>query len=237
MKELTVYYCTDLNSKYGELLFYPFGKKAMTVMDVDKEANILACPAFRDSYKNTFYFQSPKDMTITKNKEELSWFLPEVDKGRDFEYVSTAVYPRTNRTFSIRYMNILFWCEENLEIEQLHPSLVDSELAAKTEVVPGKFNISKWFREIDNAYQMRKDFESINIKRGEPLFFIRFHTDREIVFKRFSYTEEIQKLNKMCIKTKNVDSKFLSKIQNYYDLFLGQDMNKRVTKAVKEALL
>ena len=38
MKELTVYYCTDLNSKYGELLFYPFGKKAMTVMDVDKEA-------------------------------------------------------------------------------------------------------------------------------------------------------------------------------------------------------
>lgn len=237
MKELTVYYCTDLNSNYGELLFYPFGKKALTVMDVDKEANILACPAFRDFYKNTFYFQSPKDITVTKKEDELTWFLPEVDKGRDFSYVSTAVYPRTHRTFTLRYMNILFWCEEDLEIEQIHPVLVDSELAVETELVAGKFNISKWFREIDNAYQMRKTFNSINIKRGEPLFFVRFNTDRDIIFKRFSYTEEIKKLNKMCLKVKNVDSKFFSKIQNYYDLFLGQNMNKRVTKAVKEALL
>ena len=237
MKELIVYYCTDMNANYGELLFYPFGKKALSVMDIDRESGILLCPAFKDAYKNTFYFQSPKDMIISRNNDELSWYLPEVDKTRDHSYISTAVNQRTSKTFTMRYMNILFWCEEDLEMEQIHPSMVDSELAAKTELIAGRFNISKWFRPLDNAYKMRKDFDCVNIKRGEPLFFVKFNTNRDIIFKSFSYSEDIKKLSDICLSTKNVTPNFFKKIQNYYELFVDHNMNKRVSKAVKEALI
>lgn len=237
MKEVVVYYCTDLTSNFNDLLFYPFGKKALSVMEVDKESGVLSCPAFRDSFKNTFCFQSPKDMVIRRDNNNLSWDFPEGVTTKDHFLLPSAIHQRTDKTFTIRHMNILFWCDEELEIEQVHPSFVYSDLAAKAELIQGKFDINKWFRPLDTAYQMRDSFDNITIKRGESLFFVKFKTERDVVFKNFYYSKDVEKLVDMCMGAKNVSPNFFKKIQNYYDLFVGKNMSKRVSKAVKEAVV
>jgi hypothetical protein len=49
-------------------------------------------------------------------------------------------------------------------------------------LIQGTFNIAKWYRPINYAFEIIDDSKPINIKRGDPLFYIRFLTDEKINF-------------------------------------------------------
>ena len=237
-KDLVVYYATGVSPGMPDTLYEPIGKKALSVMQMDEKTGILQCPAFRENLRNTFCFQNPKEFQLYfEEGKDTRWFLPHYDKNNKDFNINDFIFVRTDKSFSLTYGHCIFWCEEPVELEQLHPSFTYTDLALKTELIFGKFDISKWFRPMDCAYTITEPNTTIDVKRGDPLYFFKLHTDRKVVFKRFKYTKELKELSDICVSTRAVSAGFFSRLKNYYDAVANINISKRVTKAIKKELM
>ena len=238
MKDKVVVYWSDQTPQniMGELSHFPFGEKALKYTNLG-DTQIERCPSFKAVCENTYVVRSPKDfeVTFTDDRKGITWNFPFL-----YDYlinVKDCFYWRDDYSFSFFFSQMLLWCEEPLVVEQRHPLLCDGDLAHKTHLYGGEFDISKWFRPIENAFRVTNNEEKLTVNRGDVCYFLKFKTDKEIVFKQFKHTPELERLMLECLKTRNVSKSFHSSIANYYNLFASRNMNKRISKAVKEALL
>ena len=235
--ELIVYYATGASKGIPDTGYEPLGKKALSVMQTDEKIAIRQCPAFRDNFKNTFCVTNPKEFKLSlRENQEARWFIPFMDGDNDDFDVNNFVLARSDRSFSLTYGHMMFWCEEPLEMVQLHPSFTYSDLALKTELMSGSFDISKWFRPLDCAYTACQPNTDLEVKKGDPLYFVRFNTNKKVLFKRFYFSEELREFAKTCVRTRALESNFFNRLKNYYDAAASINLNKRVTKAIKKEL-
>ena len=140
------------------------------------------CPAFTDTLKNTYLVRSPIDISIKVDPTTRS-----VKADRD-QYVNEKYItkrgkdspPDDDMIVSINHY-MMFITDNDIELEQISCLYHTSDWVEKTQVVTGKFNIKKWMRPIEcagiikNSKATNTDEIIINIKRGDPLFYIRFH--------------------------------------------------------------
>jgi hypothetical protein len=137
---------------------------------------IRRCPAYLESLKNTYVICSPVDYEIQINREE-KWanivtpsklpkelFLPRFgDEGNSECYL-----------FSILFGRLIFISrEQDVWVEQIDP-FMEWERNNSMRVVSGKFNIHKWVRAIEFAFEHKNKIDTININRGDPLCYVRF---------------------------------------------------------------
>ena len=228
-----VYYCDTFSNMFGELLVEPFGTSAYNVMDVDTKSGVNKCPAFRSEIKNLFSLPSPKDIDITR--ENGGFFSWRVMYGSHVDQ-SDLVHQRGDTCFCLQHQGLLFWCDEPMVMEYRHASFTETELSNKADTYFGSYDISQWIRPLDLCYKIKNDVKSLSIKRGDPLLFLKFHTEKTIVFKKFDATEEVRYLLYECAKTKQVDKTFFQSMANYYHLFKMRNFNKRVSAAIKKAV-
>ncbi len=85
-------------------------------------------------------------------------------------------------------LNIL--SKEDSLLMSIYPANYHKTDISRFPIVTGSYDCGKWFRPIHLSIfnQEEKDFE---IKRGDPLFYIKFHTDDKIQLERFNMNEEI----------------------------------------------
>ena len=140
------------------------------------------CPAFVDTFKNTYIFRAPFDVSIKIDPVERT---VQMDKDRDFveKYLQHRVNdaPETeNVLFSLNHF-LLFVTDDDIEIETIPCYYHQSDFVNKVMFISGKFNIRDWVRNVEvativkNSKPENKDPIFITIKRGDPLFYIRFH--------------------------------------------------------------
>ena len=99
-------------------------------------------------------------------------------------------------------------------------------------VVPGIFDISKWYRNTDLAFWVKEN-DKIIFKENFPLFYIKFHTEEKIIFKQYRESDFLKNIRFGCLNsTKN--SKKNKKMNDFYSLFSG---NKKIIKEIKENVL
>jgi hypothetical protein len=159
----------------------------------NKKSDFLKCPAFQDFYKNCFLIRSPMDLKITIDKQNGRYI-----KCHNYnqEFYDTFIIPRMqNEDFpalSIMFP-YLFFSDESVNIEQFHPFMHNNDLLNNIRVVSGKFDISKWCRPLDYAFEIIDENKPIIIKRGDPLYYIRFSTEKNINFIRVYSHDDIFK--------------------------------------------
>jgi hypothetical protein len=164
------------------------------------------CPAFINALKNTYLVRSPIDVQVSINKLE-KWADVIVPKRAP----ATILLPRfeeddlENQRYvaSLNIAPFVFYSEENVEM-QLLPAFF--EPPSELRVVCGKFNISKWKRPLEYAFELKNSIQTIDIKRGDPLFYLQFITDND---KSITLTrvEETEKDRMECIE--NLNLKFM----------------------------
>jgi len=142
----------------------------------NKNAHMRRCPAYLDTLKNTYVVCSPIDYEIEINKED-KWLNVKHPQGMPQELIDPrfdeegdSPYP----LFSLAFGQMVFHARtQDVWLEQVDP-FMEWERKNKTRVIGGVFNIHRWVRSVQVAFEQQEKNLTVRIKRGDPLFYIRF---------------------------------------------------------------
>lgn len=146
-----------------------------------KDDVFVKCPGFTDYLKQAYVITSPFDIEISFSKglNTPEFIQPNAKTNPDlFRCYSTFLINRTleqpkgsNPLLSLPPA-YTFYSNESVMMEMLPPFMFKS--ASKFLNVPGTYDIGKWIRPIDFTVEINNPEENFIIKKGEPLFVVRF---------------------------------------------------------------
>lgn len=244
MNELVVYWCQD--RCYGHidpskpsgvdldllalepelLLRYIYNNRK------EQNNNFLKCPAVTEELKNTFVIPSSVDFDLKRTSVDSSGKNFYATNYYDQTFYDSFVF--TGRDVVQFSDNKVLFCEENLDVSQIPFTFDFNNEQDGIKIIPGSFNINKWFRPIHPSFIMSRDY--ISVSRGQPMYCLKFHTDRKIKFKRFDPSAtEIQKIITECVQLKYI-LKNLS-LQSMYNIFTKAKKQKLLFKHIKANLI
>jgi hypothetical protein len=194
----------------------------------NKDASFQKCPAYLNYYKNTFVVCSPIDIEIEINKDH-NWAnvivpkdLPQIMFNPRFKEENNSLYP----VFSLRVSKLLMTTKHpNVYIEQSEP-LLEWERATDIRIISGNFNISKWTRPLEAAFEQRNKNIVVKFKRGQPMYYVRFITqdpDDIVILNKTEITKELYDDALRCVSIKGFKpNTALNVLYSLRDKFLGK---------------
>lgn len=204
----------------------------------EPEASMIQCPAFQNISKNTYVFNSPIDTSYSFNAMSTIGHQIEL-KPETKEYLA-AFIPR-NQTMSVGpsmelSLRLHMFAEEPLEVMLTGPYLHKTEYTKSGVLTSGQFDIGQWFRPINCEIQLFGQTGQIDFKKDEPLFYVKFLTNKKIELKRFELTEELDTYARKCINAKSIYG-LRKPLTFYYDKFMKTRTRDIVLKKIKENLI
>ena len=191
-----------------------------------KDSRALKCPALQAYCKNTFVITAPMDATVRLSQVGSAFSMAVDGYGWTQDLYDSVCTVREDGSISISPVYV-FYAKESVEMEVLPVFLLDSPSLENTLFIAGSYDIGKWIRPIDFSFYAKDNSKPINIKRGDPLFFVRFKTkeDEKITLERVEQSQELLTMIAACIKVKykvkNISLSDLYKLaKSYIDLFL-----------------
>ena len=209
--------------------FYSRGIKS------DSSKSLIAinhCPVFNESLKNTYAIKSIYDYSFKIENGEC--FTEIYDQKFFDEHVTVRSIEKKFFSFQVSY---IFFTEENdLEISAYqHPVFEENEITKRCMIIPGGFNIGKYFRSLEMAFILKKDFDEFIVNDEDVLYYLKFHTKEQINFKQFRMDDDLLKMTK---DVRKINWRILNKpyttIEQFYDKFKGK---KYILNKIKENLL
>jgi hypothetical protein len=74
-------------------------------------------------------------------------------------------------------VDLIFVTDKPLWMEVLPPYLHDEYYRINATIVPGTFDFSNWVRNTSVAFKIRDFSQPVNLRRDDPLFYVRFYSD------------------------------------------------------------
>jgi hypothetical protein len=230
----------DLNHLYPNL-------KSLYEESVEKKASLkdntndfLRCPAFSDLAKNTFVHRAPVDTHATfdfKRSRVNYVFGSPADEDRYRVKLEFKHQPTLQDHNLIQYTwPILFFSEEDSMVATLTAPYFERTVSQDYGViVPGRFDVGKWFRHMNAEFQLWSGVSEIKIPANEALFYVHFDTDKKIVFKRFIINREIERLRASIVGVSPL-RKF-ARLSERYKAFEQSQSKQRVLKLIQKQLI
>lgn len=178
------------------------------------------CPAFKDYYKNTYIVTSPMDIEIAY--DPVTTMLRISPQAQDFFnaviiHRGAQVGIKDNFLMSLG-VTLTLIADKECMVEQIPATLHASNFTKRINLIGGTFDIGKWFRPLEFAFEVVDFSTPLKIKRGDPLFYIRLlpkdGSKVKLVYKEFP-TETVDVIN-ACLTVK--DSKCRLPLTTYYKM-------------------
>ncbi len=198
-------------------IYNNISKKIFDKASLENYQLYFKCPAAKKEYNNVFAIKSPRSFSLSWNPKTKKFFSKDI---QDPNLLKRFLFVRGGAMASLGYF-YFFFSEEDIEMTQLPAYYSDNNFTNSVFLTSGRFNISKWFRHIDPSFVMKEN--KINIKRGDTLFYVKFHTDKKINLKNFNVTKEIFSFSK-----KTTDLKYDEKdlpLKEMYKIFRSRRLN------------
>ena len=190
--------------------------------DVGHPKHFTRCPAFKETYKNTFVIKSPIDIEITYDKDaQLVTIEPQGQNFFNQNIFCRGHLVGINDSFLMSFaVHYLFIADNDCDMELKVASMHDSDFINKTRLIEGTFNVGKWYRPIELAFEL-KDLEEnvkIKIKRGDALAYVKFIPidGNKIDLKYKDFPAETSEAVKACLFVKDLDNKL--SLKTLYEL-------------------
>ena len=197
MAKVTVGWAPYLDTEYAKGLAF-FITKPLSVFDSRMRTGnhrYRLCPATRDLARNTFVVTAPFDAHFYLDADKRTIEFAGTGK-QAFEFFNMRAEqygPTDQPIMSINYYQLFVSQHDQVEMTMTAPWFEDSVAAFK--IVPGRFNIGKWWRPLDVAMQLPERQQEIKIKQGDVLFYVTFSTgnsDDVVVLREIAVTKELQ---------------------------------------------
>jgi hypothetical protein len=156
--------------------------------DSSSRFGINHCPVFNESLKNIYAVKSIYDYSfkIVDNQCQSLYY--------DQKFFDDHVFIRSieKKFFSFNVKYIFFTDQDSLEISAYqHPVFEENEITKRCMIIPGGFDIGKYFRNLEFAFILKKEFEEFVVEDEDVLYYLKFHTKEKINFKQFKMTQEL----------------------------------------------
>ena len=166
--------------------------KNQNILSEDKNSlkAINHCPVFNETMSNVYEIKSIYDYNFKINFEKNICESNLYDQ--DFFNRHVMIRSLENKFFSFLNQYIFFTDEKSLKMTAYqHPIFEDNEITKRCMIIPGTYDIAKWFRPLEFAFILKKEFNEFKVNEQDILYYIQFHTKEQIIFKQFLLTNEI----------------------------------------------
>lgn len=199
------------NNRLG-VIFYPPEPLYKSVAESRKGNEFLRCPSVVDALRNTYVIRSPYNLTIHVGQTDVR--IDEYDQeffnkhivihNLDTPYPVIGVPPRYvfipdgNKSVHMRLLPLMFTPPHKLG------------------VITGVFDIARWIRPVEFAFEVYDTKEPVMIKRGDPLFCIQFVAEEQVELEQGLVDDVVYKAISGCLHVKNVAPNM--KLKQLYEL-------------------
>ena len=188
------------------------------------------CPVFNESLKNTYAIKSIYDYSFKIQDNQC--MSPDYNQKFFDDHVLIRSLDKKFFSFNTRY--VFFTEEDSLMIDTYqYPVFEENEITKRCMIIPGSFDIGKYFRNLEFAFILKKEFNDFIVQNEEVLYYLKFHTKEKIKFKQFRYNEDLLQFSKDVRKV-NWYSKGGSGIESFYNKFKGK---KYILNEIKKNLI
>jgi hypothetical protein len=181
----------------------------------------MTCPAITNYYKNAFIIKAPKDLTITMMRDLNNNPLIRVNEFTQ-EQCDTLCLVRSDASVTIM-PTYLFYADESVLMESLPLTVLPSPSVKNIMWISGVFDIGKWMRPIDCSFLVQDERQPVIIKRGDPLWIVRYtpEDDSKVILERVSITPQALSAMRACVGvTKHVNKVPLKRLYELADGYL-----------------
>ena len=220
---MIVYYGTH-NNKFCES---PSPLSGCLFENLEIEQSYVKCPAFQDYIKNIFVIRANHDYELTWNKEEK--VLKSDCYGQPYFNKNVHVRNLATGLFSYYEPRINLFAEKSVQLSLIPPTF--HKTLKGHAVIPGIFDAGKHLRKLELSFQFLHS-DTIVFKEGDPLYYVKFHTDEKIVFKRFFYTEKLIALQQYFFDKRDFTKRMIP-LKWYYE----NNCQKLILKEIKNNLM
>lgn len=215
--------------------------------DAAHEINYNKCPALGNELTNVYGMKSVYDYSF-----EIDYNRGNVQSQIEGDFAGSSPEEFFNQHVTIRSLKgklfsfvqglVFFTDAKSLIMSQLPPFMEDNNIAKNTILIPGQFDIGKYFRMLDMAWHFRDGCNRIEFSKKEISFYIKFHTQEKIKFQRFMFTPQLVHLSETMFSAKHKQkTEILSKLKSdalnyYYNIFDKYNFKNKMLKIIKENL-
>jgi len=236
---LVVYWAPAIASSDGKWdLLYPEPTNLYLDLMSEKNPNrgltsYLLCPVASKKFKNTFVITQPHDSSyfydFTDSDNPIVSPTSKMSIGCEVKRPATI---KSGPTLEF-YLRYIFFSEESLNARFTPPMFHPAKHTNYGTAVPGTMDVGSWFRPYPLEMQLWGQSGEIKFEEDEPLFYVEFDTDREIVLKRFNFTEDLHNYAKHCVTFYSQEYSLLKR----YNQFKRTKMNELILKEIKNNVL
>lgn len=193
----------------------------------NKSADWIKCPSCIDILSNNYQINSPIDISFSMKKDNRVYS----ESPNSMNMIS---FRNFNKEYSVMdyLLTLHLFSEDDLNVSVTQPILSSN---SNYFLIPGKFNISKWFRPINPSYMFLNSEYDVSINAGDPIMNLSFNTENKILFKEFYFTETLKEITKEAVGHKQFSKK--NSLNSLYSKFENQKINKVVLKEIKGSLI
>jgi hypothetical protein len=215
-----------LRAKTPEPIYKDFVKNTN-----NDEMRIKSCPAIKNYMNNIFKIKSLYDYNFKVNEDQT---FSEMYNQKFFDK-HVVIRSQKHKMFSFQQSFCFFTEKKSLEMSAgLFPFLEENNITKNCITIPGTFNIGKWFRVLDFAFNLKTDCDEFKIEEDEIFQYIKFHTDDKIIFKQFKVTKEIESYLIDTDFSKSFRKFEFRSLDNYYSMI---NYKKNIIKEIKKNLI
>jgi len=241
-KPITVYLSEGLTSEsVGADWSFLYPRPTNLFSDLSKERAIgvkgqsfLTCPAFSDIAKKTIQYKSPINVSYEYDfTDQENLIINPMNKSFiSFLHRDKSLAIANTIFFELRYF---MFADEPLEVLFTSPYFSQSKYTQYATVVPGRFDIGKWFRPYNLEVQPWSAKGEIHIEKDEPLFYAQFQTDRDIEIKRFNMNEKIKLMGSACVGTTDLFGR--QSLLSRYNMFDRVGLRGKLLTEIKKNII
>lgn len=242
-KEINVYWAPfiTINQNGGDWsLLYPkpitlFNDLLNTKSKNKTNNSFFACPAFADKTKKILVFKNPEDMEYeydfsngNQSINPKSDFFITIQNARE-----DAISPGPLLSIKLEYV---FFSDEPLDAYFTPPFFNPPGYTKYASVIPGEFNIGKWFRPYNFEIQTWSPKGNIIFKKNEPLFYVELKTDKKINLHRFDCTDKLIAIGAASANSGSIFGRGKSLISRY-NRFTDVGLREKVLTEIKKNII
>lgn len=229
---ITVYWaCVEnewLRAQEPIAIYKNFAEKAKNI-----KTGISLCPSIKVYMNNMFALKSIYDYEFTVDKETNQ--ITSLNYDQKFFMDHCVIRSESDKIFSFHQKFIFFTEENSLKMSGgIFPFLEDNDITKRCIVIPGQFDIAKWFRPLEFAFMLKDDQDTFKIKENDSFQYLNFHTDEKIIFKQFAMNDKLREYIFYIGESKENRRTKIRNLENYYSMFKNK---KRIIKEIKDNIV
>jgi hypothetical protein len=201
----------------------------------DKATNsVLMCPAHKSMFTNVYSLSSLVGGNyVLATENGVTGFGARVENSVGLIQVREPSF--TDQYHLTMTLSWYFFSEEPLEMEVTPPYSSGAPHMKYGTMVPGSFDIGRWFRPLNAEFILHKGVEEFIIEAEEPMMYIKFLTKKKVVLKRFSPVDGIDQISSACAQSFSIFGRYKT-MEEKYDYFTKSSTDKKVLSLIKKNL-